>query len=190
MTLERFARHLCGLAAAVLLAACGGGGDSASCDVASQKTWLRSYMLDWYYWSGLSPNPDPAGYASVADYFQALKYTSYPGIGVEPWSYIQDSVSYNRFFAEGRAMDYGLSVNGREGVLPLKIRYVEPRSPAAAAGLLRGDVIKAIDGVADSTLISSDFAVLSPHRPASRSRWTSSVPACRSASHWRRPNTR
>lgn len=163
MTLERFARHLCGLAAAVLLAACGGGGgDGASCDLASQKTWLRSYMLDWYYWSGLSPNPDPAGYASVSDYFQALKYTSYPGIGVEPWSYIQDSVSYNRFFAEGRSMDYGLSVNGREGVLPLKIRYVEPRSPAAAAGLLRGDVIKAIDGVADSTLISGDFAVLSP----------------------------
>ena len=162
MTLERFARHLCGLAAAVLLAACGGGGDSASCDVASQKTWLRSYMLDWYYWSGLSPNPDPAGYASVADYFQALKYTSYPGIGVEPWSYIQDSVSYNRFFAEGRSMDYGVSVNGREGVLPLKIRYVEPRSPAAAAGLLRGDVIKAIDGVADSTLITGDFAVFSP----------------------------
>lgn len=59
-------------------------------------------------------------------------------------------------------MDYGLSVNGREGVLPLKIRYVEPRSPAAAAGLLRGDVIKAIDGVVDSTLISGDFAVLSP----------------------------
>ena len=161
MPIRRFARRASATAAAVLLAACGGG-DSPSCDVGSQKNWLRAYMLDWYYWSGLSPNPEPAGYATVQAYFQALKYTSYPGTGVEPWSYIQDSVSYNQFFAEGKATDYGLSVNGREGVLPLKIRYVEPLSPAGAAGLLRGDVIKAIDGVPDSTLISGDFAVLTP----------------------------
>ena len=165
MMLERFARHLGGLAAAVLLAACGGGGgDGASCDLASQKTWLRSYMLDWYYWSGLSPNPDPAGYATLSDYFRALKYTNYPGIGVEPWSYIEDAASYNQFFAEGKATDYGVAVNGREGLLPLKVRYVEPLSPAAGR-LQRGDVIKAIDGVADAALMTAgDFAVLSPGR--------------------------
>jgi C-terminal processing protease CtpA/Prc len=162
MPLPRLAKLTSALVATVLVAACGGGGGSASCDVASQKDWLRTYMLDWYYWSGLSPNPEPAGYATVQDYFQALKYTNYPGTGLEPWSYIQDSASYNQFFAEGKATDYGLSVNGREGVLPLKIRYVEPLSPAGAAGLLRGDVIKAIDGVPDSTLITGSFAVLSP----------------------------
>lgn len=161
--LSRFAKLTTALLAAAVLAACGGGGsDAPSCDVASQKTWLRGYMLDWYYWSGLSPNPDPAGYATVADYFQALKYTSYPGTGIEPWSYIQDSVSYNQFFAEGKSTDYGISVNGREGVLPLKIRYVEPLSPAGQAGVRRGDVVKAINGVPDSTLITGNFAVLTP----------------------------
>lgn len=160
----RFAKLAVSTAVAVLLAACGGGGgsDTASCDVASQKNWLRGYMLDWYYWSGLAPDPDPAGYATVSDYFQALKYTSYPGSGLEPWSYIQDSVSYNQFFAEGKSTDYGIAVNGREGVLPLKIRYVEPLSPAGQAGVLRGDVVKAINGVPDSTLITGNFAVLSP----------------------------
>ncbi|MFT3666347.1 S41 family peptidase [Piscinibacter sp.] len=155
---------------ALLLAACGGGGGSggsgaAACDVATQKDWLRDYMRDWYYWAGQSPDPEPGGYATVAAYFEALKYTAYSGVPgrVDPWSYIQDSASYNRFFAEGKASDYGFAVNGREGMLPLKVRYVEPASPAAGR-LLRGDVIKAIDGVPDSVLIAGDFALLTPSR--------------------------
>lgn len=170
MQFERGWKWAATAAATVLLAACGGGGGgspagSASCDVASQKDWLRSYMLDWYYWSGSSPNPEPAGYATLAAYFEALKYTGYPGaLGpVDPWSGYVDSVTYKRFFAEGRAMDYGIFVNGREGQLPLRIRMVEPKSPAALAGLVRGDVIKAIDGVSDAALMAAaDFGVLSP----------------------------
>jgi C-terminal processing protease CtpA/Prc len=166
MPIRRLARLAALTATAVLLAACGGSSDSpsasAACDLASQKNWLRSYMLDWYYWAGQSPNPEPDGYATLADYFQALKYASYPGTGVEPWSYVQDSTSYNQYFAEGITMGYGLFVNGLEGQLPLKVRMVEPKSPAGLAGVLRGDVIKAIDGVADTVLITGDFAVLSP----------------------------
>ena len=169
MLFERAWRWTATAVAGVLLAACGGGGGgapagSASCDLASQKDWLRGYMLDWYYWSGSSPNPDPAGYATLATYFDALKYANYPGARgpIDPWSNVVDSVTYNRFFAEGRAMDYGIFVNGLEGQLPLRIRMVEPKSPAALAGLARGDVIKAINGVADSALLTSGFAVLSP----------------------------
>lgn len=168
MQFRRLASFGTSIAAAVLLAACGGGGGgssdgSAACDVASQKNWLRSYMLDWYYWTGQSPNPEPAGYATLDAYFAALKYTNYPGVpnGIDPWSGYQSTASYNQFFAEGRSTGYGVSVNGLEGQLPLKIRYVEPQSPAGLAGLLRGDVIKAINGVPDTTLITGNFAVLS-----------------------------
>lgn len=169
MQFRRLASFGTSIAAAVLLAACGGGGGGGSpdgsnaCDVASQKSWLRSYMLDWYYWTGLSPNPEPAGYATLDAYFAALKYTNYPGVpnGIDPWSGYQSTASYNQFFAEGRSTGYGVSINGLEGQLPLKIRYVEPQSPAGLAGLLRGDVIKAINGVPDSTLITGNFAVLS-----------------------------
>ncbi len=159
---------------AALLAGCGGGGGSdapqgsAQCDLDSQKTWLRSYMQDWYYWSGSSPNPEPAAYPTLAAYFGALKYTSYPRFGTEPWSYFQDTASYNQFFAEGRSLGYGLFVNGSERQLPLKVRLTEPRSPAAAAGLLRGDTIVSINGVAAAELINGDFAVLDAARAGDR----------------------
>ena len=73
----------------VVLCSCGGGGSSsgspvpssASCSTDAQKDWLRSYMLDWYLWSGASPNPATQGYASLASYFAALLY---PGGGVVP----------------------------------------------------------------------------------------------------------
>lgn len=160
MQFRRLASFGTSIAAAVLLAACGGGGGSsaggsAACDVASQKNWLRSYMLDWYYWTGLSPNPEPAGFATLDAYFAALKYTNYPGVpnGIDPWSGYQSTASYNQFFAEGRSTGYGFAVNGLEAQLPLKVRYVEPLSPAGGQ-LVRGDVIKAINGIADATLVA------------------------------------
>ena len=168
MVSRRSVRWSVSLAAALLVAGCGGGGGSnapagsTSCDLASQQDWLRGYMQDWYFWSGSSPNPAPAGYATLADYFEALKYANYPGRGIEPWSNYQDSVSYNRFFAEGRTLGYGLFVNGNERQLPLRVRMVEPLSPAGIAGLQRGDTILAIDGVASDVLITGDFAVLNP----------------------------
>lgn len=165
--------RLAAIPLALLLAACGGGSDgpsgSASCDVAAQNRWLRDYMLDWYYWSGVSPNPDPAGYASVASYFDALRF---PGAGTVPadrWSYFQSSASYNQFFAEGRTLGYGVFVNGIELELPLKVRMTEPQSPAAAAGLQRGDTIVSINGRSAAELVAAnDFAVLSPAQEGDR----------------------
>lgn len=159
MPLRRFAQLTISIAAAAWLAACGGGGGSpggsAACDVASQKDWLRGYMLDWYYWTGLSPNPEPAGFATIGSYLEALLYDNYPAPRgpIDPWSDYQSTASYNQFFAEGRSTGYGFAVNGLELQLPLKIRLVEPQSPAGLAGLLRGDVVKAINGIPDSTLI-------------------------------------
>ncbi|MBX3607685.1 MAG: peptidase S41 [Piscinibacter sp.] len=153
--------------AAVLLAACGGGGGgtpapAASCDLATQQDWLRSYMLDWYLWSGRAPNPAPSGFDSLQTYFDALRFAGDATTRADVWSYYQDSASYNQFFAEGQTMGYGLFVNGNERQLPLRVRMVEPQGPAALAGLVRGDRIVSIDGVPDTELIQGDFRLLSP----------------------------
>ena len=140
MAARRAARWSVALAAALVAAGCGGGSapaGSASCDVTSQKDWLRSYMLDWYYWSGTAPNPAPDGFTTVQAYFDALKYTAYPAPRgpTDPWSYSQDSASYNQFFGEGQTLGYGLFVNGNERQLPLRVRMTEPKSAAGLAGI-------------------------------------------------------
>ena len=156
------------LAAAFALGACGGGDSTdtagaASCDIKGQQTWLRAYMLDWYYWSGAAPDPAPAGDTSVQAYYDALKFTGNATVPADRWSYISDSVSYNQFFAEGKTLGYGLFVNGIELQLPLRVRHIEPLSPAAAAGLVRGDRIVSINGRSAADLIAAnDFSVISP----------------------------
>lgn len=154
------------LALAMALAGCGGGGGGeapAACDVASQKAWLRDYLADWYYWSGSAPLPDPAAYPTVQSYFDAALFTGAGAVPADRWSYIEDSVRYNRFFGEGRTLGYGVSVNGLEQTLPLKVRYVDPGSPAAAAGVQRGDVIVSLNGRAAADIVAAnDFAVLTP----------------------------
>lgn len=160
------------VAAAVLaavVAGCGGGdgggtrSGSASCDVAAQNDWLRSYMDDWYYWSGASPSPDPKGFDSLQGYFEALRYAGDAVVPRDHWSYFQSSASYSQFYSEGQTMGYGLFVNGIERTLPLKVRYVEPLSPAATAGLKRGDVIASLNGRSAADIVAAnDFAVLSP----------------------------
>jgi hypothetical protein len=165
--------RLAALIAAAVMVSCGGGGDgggdgggtpgSSSCDVASQNSWLRAYMKDRYFWSAVSPSPDPSGFASVSDYFGALLYPGDAVIPADRWSYITDSASYNRFFGEGMTLGYGVFVNGIEATLPLKMRYVEPLSPAAAAGLKRGDEIVSLNGRSAAEVVTAvDFAVLSP----------------------------
>ena len=155
-------------ASALLLGSCGGGGaagtaGSAECDIDSQKTWLRAYMQDWYFWAGSSPNPEPAGYANVQAYFDALQFQGSGAVPADRWSYISDSASFSQFFGEGKTLGYGLFVNGLELQLPLKVRFVEAQSSAAAQGLQRGDQILALNGRSAADIVAAnDFSALSP----------------------------
>lgn len=172
---------------AALLVACGGGGGSngsgsgggtAGCTAAEQNVWLRDYFAQSYFWNRWSAQPNPAAYANVTDYFAALLYAGGdPAPAIDPapsstalwpadkWSNFQPTVSYSQFFTDGQSLGWGVSVAGLEvtglPAAPLYIRYVEPKSPAALAGVVRGDQVLSINGRAASDLIASnDFSAL------------------------------
>lgn len=159
--------------AAWLAAACGGGGGAdpvappPSCAADDRKVWLRAYMRAWYLWTASSPSPDPAGFESIDDYFPALLYGGDGSIPADRFSRLEDTESYRRFYEEGSALGYGLSVAGLEVAgrpdLPLRIRHVEPNSDAAAQGLRRGQQIVSVGGRPASELIAADdYARLVP----------------------------
>ncbi len=171
--LVRTFRTLCvALCAAALLTSCGGGGGSsdvpaaASCSVADQKTWLASYSDEWYFWTRVSPKPATAPFASVDALFRALLYTgNSAGFPADRWSYSESSESFNRFFGDGQTLGYGVSVAGLEvtnqPAKPLYVRYIEAQSPAAAAGLQRGDQILALnERTAAEVIAANDFSAL------------------------------
>ncbi len=160
-----------GLSVACLasLVACGGGdGGSAGgqtsepgCSVREQQDWLAGYMDEWYFWYRLSPRPDAATYADVAGYFDALLYTGGdPSFPADRWSGRESTASFTRFYADGENLGYGVSVAGLEVVgqaaQPLYVRGVDPGSPAAAAGLRRGDRVLSLNGRSAADIIGAD----------------------------------
>jgi C-terminal processing protease CtpA/Prc len=165
-------------AMAVVLAGCGGGSDDeagAVCTTTGRQSWLADNFNENYFWYALSPKPAPGSTATVESYFDALLYQ---GGGLIPngngavwprdrYSGFQSTESYNRFFGDGQTLGYGMAVNGLEAVEQrasrLFVRYVEPASPAAAAGIVRGDEVLSLNGRPVAELIAADsFTVLTP----------------------------
>lgn len=155
--------------ALLLLSSCGGGGDSTptatppdTCAASAQNDWLRAYMAEAYFWAGRSPSPAPLAQQGLASYFSQLLFAGDATTPADRWSYLSDRAVYSQFFDEGQTLGFGIAVNGLEAQLPLRIRYVEPGSPAALAGLRRGDEILAVNGVTAAQLMAlGDYSALS-----------------------------
>jgi carboxyl-terminal processing protease len=166
----------------VLLAACGGGdggndgGGALSCAVPDQQAWLAGYFDDNYFWYALSPKPSPAGFATTAEYFDALIYRGgapIPNGGgalwpIDRYSNFQSTESFNRFFGDGQTLSYGLAVAALEVTgqpnAPLYVRYLEPAGPAFQAGIERGERVMSLNGRPASDLITTgDFSALTPN---------------------------
>lgn len=156
-----------------LLAGCGGGdtapapqpGDAA-CETLALNTALAAIFRNDYLWADLAPRPDPAAFDDTAAFFQASLYTGGdPRFPADRYSGSQSTEAFNRFFGEGQSLGYGVSVAGLEVLgspgAPLFVRHVEARSPAAAAGVQRGDQVLALNGRHAAELIAAnDFAAL------------------------------
>ncbi len=143
-------RRLALLLLVALLQACGGGGGgdtpapdptSEACTVANQRQSLREFMQRQYYWYRDMPAPDERA-PTMDAYFQSMLVRP-----LDRFSYSQATEDYQQLFTEGRRVGYGYTLVWSDMArTQLRVRNVEPLSPAARAGLARGDRIQSIDG--------------------------------------------
>lgn len=167
---------------AALLGGCGGGGEVVSplppvpgvaCSTLDERLWLAEYFDAWYFWHRLAPDPDPWRDRSLAAFFDASLYAGGdPRFPRDRWSFMEPSADYDRFFGEGRQLGYGLFLAGIETAgdprRPLRVRWVEPRSDAAAQDVRRGDEVLRVDGRPASEIVASDdYGAFTPEREGS-----------------------
>jgi carboxyl-terminal processing protease len=106
--------------------------------------WIYDEMSFFYYWNESLPNQAPAGDEEPETYFNSLLYAS------DKFSYISDDAESIKeeisgtIFAMGFSPSFGVFTNSRN--IFAVVEYVYPNSPAAIAGLKRGDIILKING--------------------------------------------
>lgn len=174
------------LVALLLLSACGGGSSGTAtatsslaasstlanqCDGAdTEKAYLRSFVDETYLWYRDVPHLNPANYRTPQAYFADLKTAARTpgGALVDQFHWSQTTASYNSA-SSGNSLDYGIQWISQSSDVPRNflVASVEPGSPAALAGVRRGDKLTSVDGVnfvADNTQRGVDIinAGLSP----------------------------
>jgi C-terminal processing protease CtpA/Prc len=121
-----------------------------------EKMWLRSWSNDFYLWYDEIPDQDPAPF-TVAGYFDELvtRELSPSGQAKDNFHFSQDTEAYRQFSQSGVSSGYGLEYvidQGNGNPRRIFVAYVEPGSPAADAGIVRGDEILSVD----STLVTTN----------------------------------
>ncbi|MBS1208613.1 MAG: peptidase [Proteobacteria bacterium] len=116
----------------------------------NEKTFLRSFIDETYLWYRDVPNVVAANYATPQSYFDVLKTTAKTSSGkdVDQFHWSQTTESWNAS-SSGITQDYGIKWAAQASVPPRSwiVAQVAPGSPAALAGIKRGDKLTSVDGV-------------------------------------------
>lgn len=115
-----------------------------------EKMWLRSWTNNTYLWYSEVPDNNPANF-SVLAYFNQLKTTQLTDSGSlkDNFHGAEETAVYQQRTQSGVSAGYGINwlVGSRTPPRSLVISYTETSSPAAVAGLVRGDKLLSINGI-------------------------------------------
>lgn len=144
----------------------------------TEKKWLRAYFDEAYLWRDEVPRVDPAAaayggsdtYAAMEAYFEALKSPQLTDSGArrDRFSFTYPTDKWKALSEKAVEAGYGIEWSLASTTPPRRIRiaYVEAGSPAANAGLMRGDELVSVDGqaadVADAAGVDALNAGLFP----------------------------
>ncbi|MFB6318553.1 S41 family peptidase [Saccharicrinis sp. FJH54] len=113
--------------------------------VASVNEWIWQEMNTWYLWTSNMPSYERTD-IDPTTYFNSLLYTA-----KDKWSFITDNYRelINSFQGREKAMGYSLALYYKDAEQKDVVGYVEfvyPNTPAASAGIKRGDIIGSVNG--------------------------------------------
>ena len=109
---------------------------------------MRDTLQSYYYWYKELPNPDPATFASPEAYLEAVRYRALD----TTFSYITSKASSDAFYSDSQFIGYGLSYK-QTADTELRLAQTFPGSPAADAGMDRGDTLLSVNGKAVADLL-------------------------------------
>ena len=135
--------------------------------LAIEKSWIRAYFDENYLWPEQVPVVDAMGAAytgSIAqlntfnnvpvpldNYFKALKspQLTATGANLDRFSFTYNTADWTALSQAGQSFGYGMELVFVSKTVPrrLLVAYVDPATPAAAAGVQRGAELVLIDGV-------------------------------------------
>lgn len=116
------------------------------CTAEAEKSWVRGYLDDFYLWYDEIPERKATDYATPRNYFDALLVKD-----KDRFSYTMSEEEADGFFESGLQLSYGV-LWGYETDNTLRVRFVEPNSKAAQAGVIRGDYVISINNQMIDTL--------------------------------------
>lgn len=113
--------------------------------------WLRSWSDETYLWYDEITDRNPNDFTDKLAYFDELKTTATTPSGSpkDQFHFTRDTAEWLELRTTGSSSGYGAEFVLLRSAPPRDVRvaYVEPTGPAAAAGLTRGTKILTIDGV-------------------------------------------
>ena len=127
-----------------------GSTGTSNCTTAGQNSFVRDALQSWYYWVDQLPNPDPAGFPSPEEYLEAVRYKTLDST----YSYITSKAASDAFYSDSQFIGYGLSYKAASAT-ELRLVQTFPGSPAAQAGMDRGDTLLTVGGKAVADLLAS-----------------------------------
>lgn len=147
-----------------------------------EMKFLRGWADAYYLWYNEIPSTiRMANYSNTLDYFNALKTPALTPSGKpkDRYHFTYTSEEWDKLNNSGIDLGYGVTWSRSSATAPRTwlVTLVEPGSPAAAAGLKRGDLLLTVDGVdfvngSDGATVDKINAGLFPEKAGEVHRFT------------------
>ena len=150
---------------ALLVTGCGSSSDEtvsdppSSCSNDSQKQFVLDALYDWYLWNDQLPdNIDIADYGSPESLVFEVTTTFGPqdalGNPIDRWSSVGSLVADQQYYGEGKYEGFGFSWREEGG--EMRMTGVFPGSPAANAGIERGQTVITLNNRSYADIVANE----------------------------------